>query len=90
MTHDTPICATLNVEGTAYPLLPTIEENLLRSFLQEFTEHLYAERVQEDIESGYSNGVEQTPTFFIGVRHEGSQNLEALLTTILKTNTGEM
>lgn len=56
-------------------------------FLQEFTEHLYAERVQEDIESGRSNGVEKTPTFFIGVRHEGSQNLEQLLSAILQLNT---
>lgn len=56
-------------------------------FLHEFTEHLHAERVQEDIESGRSNGVEKTPTFFIGVRHEGCQNLETLLMTILESNT---
>lgn len=52
-------------------------------FLQELTEHLHAERVQEDAESGRSNRVEKTPTFFIRVRHQGCQNLETLLTTIL-------
>jgi signal transduction histidine kinase len=29
-THDTPICATLNIEGASYPLPDTVEENLLR------------------------------------------------------------
>lgn len=56
-------------------------------FLHELTEHLHADRVQEDVESGRSNGVEKTPTFFIGVRHQSYQNLETLLTTILKLET---
>lgn len=56
-------------------------------FLHEFTGHLHQERVQEDIESGRSNGVEKTPTFFVGVRHEGVQNLEQLLLAILQLNT---
>jgi protein-disulfide isomerase len=55
-------------------------------FLRELTEHLHAERVQEDIESGHISGVTQTPTCFIGVRHQGCGNLDALLMTILESN----
>lgn len=55
-------------------------------FLHELTEHIHAERVQEDIESGRSIGVERTPTFFIGVRHQNIENLEAVLLTLLRAN----
>jgi protein-disulfide isomerase len=55
-------------------------------FLHEFTEHLHAKRVQENIESGRRNGVVKTPTFFIGIRHEGTQSLEQLLLAILQLN----
>ena len=56
-------------------------------FLRELAQHVHAERVQEDITSGCSYGVQETPTFFIGVRHKGTQNLEMLLMTILETST---
>lgn len=56
----------------------------LSRFLHELTQHTHAERVQQDIESGCSNGVMGTPTFFIGIRHEGAQNLETLLLNTLE------
>lgn len=56
-------------------------------FLQELAENVHAQRVQSDINSGRSNGVEETPTFFMGVRHKGAQNLEMLLTTLLETTS---
>ncbi len=55
-------------------------------FLHEFAEHLHADRVQEDIESGHSNGVTATPMCFIGVRHRGCQNLETRLMAILASS----
>jgi protein-disulfide isomerase len=58
----------------------------ISQFLQELTQHLHADRVQEDIESGRSNGVSETPTFFIGIRHQGCKNLEALV-NILESNS---
>ena len=56
-------------------------------FLREMAEHIHVQRVQSDIDSGQSNGVEKTPTFFIGIRCEKTQNLEVLLMTILETST---
>ncbi len=55
--------------------------------LRELSDRLHRERVQQDIDSGIEHGVERTPTFFIGIRHEGTQNLEVLLVKILKTIT---
>lgn len=52
-------------------------------FLQELAEHVHQARVQADIESGQQHGVEETPTFFIGIRHQGAENLEALLGAII-------
>lgn len=56
-------------------------------FLREMAEHVHVQRVQSDIDSGQSNGVEETPTFFIGVRCEKTQNLKVLLMTILEVST---
>jgi protein-disulfide isomerase len=56
-------------------------------FLRELTEHLHHDRVQADIESGRINYVKQTPVCFIGIRQEGCQSLETLLTTILTFNS---
>ncbi|MBW4695820.1 MAG: DsbA family protein [Lyngbya sp. HA4199-MV5] len=56
-------------------------------FLRELSTRVHIDRIQADIESGCSNGVEETPTFFINVCHRGTQNLEALLLTILRTCT---
>ncbi|WP_346294275.1 DsbA family protein [Sphaerothrix gracilis] len=55
-------------------------------FLREMAGHVHVARVQADIDSGRSNGVEATPIFFIGVRHQGTQNLEAMLLAILQNN----
>ena len=50
--------------------------------LRELSDRLHCDRIQEDINSGIEHGVEHTPTFFIGIRHEGAQNLEILLSRI--------
>ena len=55
--------------------------------LKELSEHTHRDRIQEDIDSGSEHEVEQTPTFFIGIRHEGTQNLESMLIAILKAIT---
>ena len=53
--------------------------------LRELSEHLHQARIQEDIDSAIEHGVEQAPTFFIGIRHQGTQNLEILLVKILES-----
>lgn len=53
--------------------------------LKELSECIHHDHIQEDIESGIKHGVKKTPTFFIGIRQEGTQNLEVLLAQILKT-----
>ncbi|MDV2996923.1 MAG: hypothetical protein N4J56_006628 [Chroococcidiopsis sp. SAG 2025] len=55
-------------------------------FLRGMAEHLHLGRIQADIESGKRNGVEKTPTFFVGVRCEETQNLEVLLSSLLEIN----
>lgn len=52
-------------------------------FEREVAEHIYAARVQADLESGIASGVNGTPTFFInGMRYNGSLTFEALLAAI--------
>ena len=53
--------------------------------LKELSEHTHRDRISEDIDSGIEHQVQQTPTFFIGIRHEGTQNLELMLIKILET-----
>jgi len=55
-------------------------------FLREMAERIHQRRIQQDIESGQRNGVTETPTFFVGLRYEGAQNLERLLRMLLETN----
>jgi protein-disulfide isomerase len=55
-------------------------------FLRELAEHLHAERVQEDIESGHVSGITETPTCYIGIRNQDFGNLDALLMTIMESN----
>ncbi len=55
--------------------------------LRELSDRLYHSRIQEDIDTGIEQGVKQTPTFFIGIRQEGTQKLEVLLMQILETIT---
>jgi protein-disulfide isomerase len=62
-----------------------IDLNLdIPQFLRELSEHVHSERVQQDVESGYYNGVARTPAFFIGIRFENAQKLDELLLTLLK------
>jgi protein-disulfide isomerase len=61
----------------------------IAKFLQDFSARVYRERVQADIESGRSYGVEATPTFFISIRHQGTQNLGALLMKLLEVSNGQ-
>lgn len=53
--------------------------------LSELSDRIHRDRIQEDIDSGIEHGVENTPTFFIGIRHQGTQNLEVLPIQILET-----
>lgn len=55
-------------------------------FLGEMAHHVHLDRIRAEIESGRDNGVETTPTFFIGVRYEGTPNLNVLLQTLLEIN----
>jgi protein-disulfide isomerase len=52
----------------------------LARFRQDFGQHRFRKRVQEDVESGVHSGAHGTPTFFVnGVKHDGPVTLEALL-----------
>jgi protein-disulfide isomerase len=52
-------------------------------FIQEMTEHRYADRVREDFLSGVRSGVKGTPTFFInGAVYEGPLDLRSLLSAM--------
>lgn len=54
-------------------------------FTQELKENVYAQRVEEDVQSGIQSGVNSTPTFFInGVRYDGPWDLESLIEAIEK------
>jgi protein-disulfide isomerase len=59
----------------------------IQQILRELSYRLHRDRVQQDIDSAIEHKVKRTPTFFIGIRHEGTQNLEALLLQILETIT---
>lgn len=52
-------------------------------FLQDMSGYIYAQRVQEDYNSGVSSGVSSTPTFFINsILYQGAWNLESLIAAI--------
>ncbi len=54
-------------------------------FLRNLSEHIYVNRINEDIASGRSNHVISTPTLFInGDRYFGALDLKSLLTVILE------
>ncbi len=57
-------------------------------FLQALATGVHVDRVQMDVESGHRHGVEETPTAFISVRHQGTQNLRAMLMALLPINNG--
>ncbi|MBD2057513.1 DsbA family protein [Oculatella sp. FACHB-28] len=52
-------------------------------FLRELSEHVHAERVEADIESGQQNGVAETPTFFVGIRCGDVERLEQVLLKVI-------
>ncbi|EDX83731.1 hypothetical protein S7335_1428 [Synechococcus sp. PCC 7335] len=52
-------------------------------FLHELGYHLHASRIQSDIDSAKQYGVKKSPTFFISVRHQGTEKLETLVQQIL-------
>jgi NhaA family Na+:H+ antiporter len=57
----------------------------LERFREELDNHIYADRVAEDFESGIRSGVNRTPTFFVnGRRYDGAWDLESLLETLQK------
>lgn len=54
-------------------------------FLRDMAEDVYAQRVQEDVDSGIQSGVCQTPTFFINrLRYEGTCNKEMLIASLTR------
>jgi protein-disulfide isomerase len=53
-------------------------------FTREFEEHAFATRVREDFMSGVKSGVNGTPTFINGIRHEGPWDLATLSAAILR------
>jgi protein-disulfide isomerase len=58
----------------------------LARFNRELLTGVHAARVREDFLTGVRSGVNGTPTFFInGRRHEGSYDLQTLLTAIAAT-----
>jgi protein-disulfide isomerase len=49
-------------------------------FDREFRDRIYSHHVDEDIQSGKSSGIKNTPTFFInGDRYNGSWDMDSLL-----------
>jgi len=57
----------------------------MERFKQELSQHVYADHVEEDVQSGVNSGVNSTPTFFInGVRYDGAWDLESLIEAIEK------
>jgi NhaA family Na+:H+ antiporter len=57
----------------------------IERFERELTEGVYADRVQDDFESGLESGVHGTPTFFINEnRYDGPWDFESLMVEIQK------
>ncbi|MFL5626168.1 MAG: DsbA family protein [Ktedonobacteraceae bacterium] len=55
-------------------------------FRQDLTHHVYAQRVNEDVESARHSRVSGTPTFFInGRRHDDTYTLDVLLPAIISS-----
>lgn len=71
-------------DGNLIEYAASLNLNIPR-LLRELSDCIHRDRIQEDIESGIEQGVERTPTFFIGICHEGTENLEALLIQVLET-----
>lgn len=54
-------------------------------FLKELSNHVHAHHIQACCDMGQGNGVQETPTFFIGIRHCGTANLDVIVMSILQT-----
>jgi len=53
-------------------------------FLRSFSNRVYSNRIQIDIQSGIEGNVMRTPTFFInGNRYENNYDLESLLSLLI-------
>lgn len=55
----------------------------MSSFLHDISQNVHTPRIRSDIESAADYGVEESPTFFISVRHKGNSNLVSLVRQIL-------
>ena len=55
----------------------------MQQFLQEMGEHTHAKRIQANIDCAHEDGVKETPTLFVSLRHEGTANLEPFVQTIV-------
>jgi protein-disulfide isomerase len=73
-----PALGEINLKGYAQDLGLDVER-----FERERRDHVYLEKVREDMTSGVESGVTWTPTFFInGVRYGGNANMDCLLAAI--------
>ena len=55
----------------------------IETFDQDMAQHRHAAKIERHLRDGVLSGVRGTPTFFInGVRHEGSADMETLLSAI--------
>jgi protein-disulfide isomerase len=60
----------------------------MEGFQWELQNHVFAQRVDEDAESGRHSRVSGTPTFFInGIRHDDTYTLEVLLPAVRRAFT---
>ncbi|MGF1498784.1 MAG: DsbA family protein [Elainellaceae cyanobacterium] len=53
-------------------------------FLKELSSHQHLQRIEGDRQTGQRYGVQETPTFFVGIRYQGAHNLQELMVTILQ------
>jgi len=62
----------------------------LERFDHELAEHVHAGRVHDDFLTGVRSGVNGTPSFYInGARHNGSFDMETLLTALQRATASE-
>lgn len=52
--------------------------------LSELAAHVHRDHIQQDVHSAQQLGIQETPTFFIGVRCQPNQDVKTLLKTILQ------
>lgn len=55
--------------------------------LSELANHVHRDRIQKDVDSAQQLGIQETPTFFIGVRCPPNQDVKPLLKTLLQALT---